>query len=283
MIDDIKLIVLSYLTDEEISEIYLKIKDNKIILKEYVKRNFVDTTFTDKGLVNNLILKCSEKVDLLEYPNIRKIKYIYYNNIFSNKVLSKKIDLNILLDKIRYLDLGYYFNEKITKLPKELEELVFGFYYNKEIEKNILPSKLKRIKFGYKYNKEIKKNVLPEELEKIDFGYKFNKVIEEGVLPDNIKEIIFSYEFNKKIKKNVLPKNLKRLKFGFEYNKKIDRGVLPNGLEYLKLSFYYDKRIYKGVLPETLKSLKIKSEYEYDITSILPKNLENFYIGNNYI
>ena len=91
----------------------------------------------------------------------------------------------------------------LTSIPRCVEHIKFGNYFNQTIEKDVLPAGLQSIQFGYDFNQPIEKDVLPVGLLSINFGGRFNQLIEKNVLPIGLQSIQFG-GFDQPIKKDVL-------------------------------------------------------------------------------
>lgn len=199
---------------------------------------------------------------------------------------------------LKSLELGRNFNQKIKKLPDDLEALSnfsTGPNFNNYID---LPNKLKDL-YLHELNHEISEDYFPKNLKnlhirklgekvtKLDFFPEnldlltlcvydlpvFNKnsslknlrlfSIGEKLqkinnLPDNIEKLQLLGNFNSDYLE--LPKKLKRLELGLNFNQPIDN--LPNSLEYLRImARYFDQNI--NNLPLNLKKIVLDQDQKF--------------------
>ena len=199
------------------------------------------------------------KYDILPYKEkLEKYKDSYKIKIYSNKKLNKG-DFGSNLTHIIF---GEYFDQEIEEnvLPDSLSHITFNGYFNKKIKENVLPNSLKYIDLGCHYNLEIKKNVLPNSLTHLIFSTRFDQEIKESVLPNSLIYIKFNTSFNKEIKKNVLPESLIYIIFGAGFWYEIRENVLPDSITDIIFDSFYDKKIKKNVLPKSLQYIKIRKE-----------------------
>lgn len=94
---------------------------------------------------------------------------------------------NILPKSLKKLTLGTRFNNviRIGDLP-DLEELIFGAYFDKYIEEGVLPMTLKKLTYGKYYRQPICK--LPNLLE-LCFSHNYNKMINVDLLPNTLQKL----------------------------------------------------------------------------------------------
>ena len=127
---------------------------------------------------------------------------------------------------IKTLFVPHCFNEILTNIPKEVENLIFSCHsssFNQPVDN--LPENIYKIRFGFCFNQPV--DNLPKKLTQLTFGYKFNKPVDN--LPKNLKYLTFNNEFNQPV--DNLPNNLIELTFGYSFNQSVDN--LPNNLKYL--------------------------------------------------
>lgn len=139
-------------------------------------------------------------------------------------------------------------------IPKKTKNLIFGKYFNQDIEKKFIPQSVICIKF--------------------DKDSQFNDIIKPGSLPVNLKELhLDSTLYNNPIEKKTLPSNLTHLNLGSAFDQELKPGVLPDSLEYLSMP-NYTHILKKGVIPPKIKDLKL-TYYNHPITEgVLPDELE---------
>ena len=180
----------------------------------------------------NEIINIPEKLEELKIP----IDYNFLENFkYCNEL--KKIFIGFS-NKSHY---NFQSHFDLTKIPKSIEEIVFGDDFNQTLYE--LPQNLKKITFGFNFNPySINFDCSSQNISYIEFGYNFNGFIEQ------------------------YPKNLKHLKFGRNFNKSIDN--LPEGLVSLSIGEFFNILISK--LPSTLEILEFDyfSGYSFDIEII---------------
>ena len=128
--------------------------------------------------------------------------------IILETIQNQKYDLTSIPRCIEHIQFGKYFNQRIEKddLPDRLLSLTFhdgkldnDFFrnhYNQPIEKNVLSITLQSIRFGGAYNQSIEKDVLPQGLQSLEFGWSFKQKIEKDVLPHGLYTLIFGCQYN---------------------------------------------------------------------------------------
>ena len=147
-------------------------------------------------------------------------------------------------------------------MPNNLQQLTFGWNFNKKIKKNILPNNLQQLTFDFysRFNQKIKKDVLPKNLQYLTFGRYFNKKIKKDVLPKKIIKLTSYNYINIRIKNNIIPYNIEQLEH-IGYNK-INLKILLQILFYYKIKTI-NKKQYK-ILCRTIKRLNKANIKEYD-------------------
>ena len=134
---------------------------------------------------------------------------------------------------ITHLTLGHYFNQEVTKLPRQLTHLTFGYNFNKP---NIyLPLTIKYLKLNCNNPNIIAQ--LSSNIEVLDLDKEFN--LELNDLPTLLKKIIF-HEYS-------------------VYNKELN--CLPKFVEQIQLPYNYNKQIKN--LPQKLKKVICSTQYKY--------------------
>ena len=176
----------------------------------------------------------------------------------------------------------------LTSIPRYVEHVKFGDYFNQSIEKSALHEEIQSLEFGCDFNQPIEKGALPEALQLIYFGYLFNQPIEEGVLPEGLKSIMFECDFNQRIEKDVLPEGLQTIKFGGSFNQPIEKDVLPAGLQSIIFDGSFNQLI--DNIPDKTKlylyNIPSKITHSYTLyryhKSVLEKLIDNKKVGEIY-
>lgn len=139
---------------------------------------------------------------------------------------------------LKNINFGVEFRSLNTPLPKYLEKLQFGFWFDSQFsmpkylnyllfkssvfDKIIKLSKhLKHITFGWTFNKEI---ILSKNLSYVRFGYNFNKIV---IIPKHVTYLYFGYSFNQ-LNFLRLPQHITHIGFKTNTMQKI---ILPESLE----------------------------------------------------
>lgn len=241
-------------------------------------------------------------IEVFKKHNKIKFKILPLSNINNNDVWYGSLDN--LPDNITHLELPYYYNEPIKKLPKNLKVLILGDYFNQILELPesleeficskfsrfnqaiIYPPNTKIIKLGMYFNKNI--DNLPFSLENLVIDSKFfnhsisnlpfnlkqltiknlkniNNNINFDYLPISLIDLFISYEIPTNISVNNLPSNLKKLElFNVIMQKDYEFLNLPNSLEQLIITSMHNVNLIN--LPTTLKLLSISAIYQFNIT-----------------
>jgi len=140
-----------------------------------------------------------------------------------------------------HLTFGYYFNEAVDNLPKNLTHLTFIKHFNKPVDH------------------------LPTNLTQLSLGDYFKQTVDH--LPPNLTNLTFGKFFNQRV--DHLPLNLTHLTFGTDFNQPIDR--LPPNITHLTLGTSFNQALDK--LPPNLKFLTISEKNKHKIPLNLPENV----------
>lgn len=88
------------------------------------------------------------------------------------------------MKKIKKIEFGNFFNEKVDNLPDNITHIHFGLYsFNQSVDN--LPCNITHLYFSQNFNQSV--DFLPCSVEVIHFGYHFNQKINN--LPSNVKEL----------------------------------------------------------------------------------------------
>jgi hypothetical protein len=145
----------------------------------------IPVDFLPKNL-QTLIIHNSMPISKNVLPD--SLNKLFLGYTFNNPILAENLPYNL---KILHLD-GYNHAIKIETLPPNLEELIFGNYFNKKIKENSLPESLKILVFGKGFRQRIEVNVLPTYLEKLVFSGGYWKHLSVDALPRFLKNITIS-------------------------------------------------------------------------------------------
>ncbi len=223
------------------------------------------------------------------YNNIEEITEFYYNldyfNCKKNPIKKMFYPFDIkpkaypsTLEEITY---GYSFDKPIDNLPMNIKKIIFfqrdeghshpTYFscFNHPVDN--LPEGLTHLELESSFNQNVDK--LPSTVKLLKIGYNFDKTVD--CLPSNLEELcISSKKFNYPL--NNLPENLKRLKIGFKFNQEIE--FLPE-VTYLNLGNNFNKPI--SNLPNSIESLYLGDEFNLPIDN-LPKNIKKLCIRCRY-
>ncbi|EFA78482.1 hypothetical protein PPL_09134 [Heterostelium album PN500] len=137
-------------------------------------------------------------------------------------------------------------SEHLSKIPKEVETLIFGKKFNSKLRN--IPNTVKHISFGKCFSQQLQLGTLPPNLKTLSFDKKYNQPITKGALPASLEHLEFGQEFTQRFTENVLPPNLKSLKVGNFYKHSLNN-VLPPSIERVELGTYYVDAFNFGNLP----------------------------------
>jgi hypothetical protein len=236
-------------------DLILKYLTNGYYLRFYNNIDYFDKIYTKykKQIYGCYINTLNE---LYKLNNNTALTHVTFNKD-SNFPINKCNKLN----NITHLELGWYFNQPIDKLPSCLTYLKCGNHFNQPVDK--LPESLTHLILGFHFNQPVDK--LPKSLTHIEFSHIFNQPVNK--LPSSLTHIKFGYEFNQPV--NNLPDSLTHLTLGFCFNQPVDK--LPNGLKYVKFGYTFNKSIDK--LPDSITIIHLCGNYKQHITK-LPANLK---------
>ncbi|KYR00869.1 hypothetical protein DLAC_02927 [Tieghemostelium lacteum] len=192
---------------------------------------------------------------------------------------NKPIAWGVLPKSLRVLRMGSQFNSHIYQYPSGLEELVFGFSFNKSLNCLATQSpKLKILRLGTRFQQTL--NALPQSLTELYIRYCYSGLLK--YLPVNIEILVFeNFESFVRLEESILNSltNLRSMVLGRGYSHQIMPMQIPRFLKYLEFGFDYSFPIIEDSLPETLEVLKFGSQYRYKITTkMIPKSLRILYL-----
>ncbi|CAB1105529.1 unnamed protein product [Ectocarpus sp. CCAP 1310/34] len=98
--------------------------------------------------------------------------------------------------------------------PASLQQLSFGYKFNKPIADVVWPASLQHLSFGLRFNQPIANIVWPASLQHLSFGYTFNQPIAEAVWPASLQVLSFGNRFNQPITTVVWPASLQQVSLG---------------------------------------------------------------------
>jgi len=159
-----------------------------------------------------------------------KLSELYFGTSYN-----KKIDKDVLPQILKILKFDFYFNQSIEDnpcgsiednpcgsiedvLPKKIRELELGYYFDQTMTKDTLPKKLKKITLSLNYKHSLV-GVLPSGLTEIDFSFLMRKdkpiIFIPGTIPQSVKKLTFPKYFNQNFIDahgcSILPQNLVEL------------------------------------------------------------------------
>ena len=281
-----------------------KFKKTNNILKKY-KTNAKEINISNKNIEGILDLQVFEELEELYCSNnkITKIINISHNlkyincskndiveldeisnnltgiNCKSNPLKKLCYSLNVKPKKypsnLTHLIFGEYFNQEVNNLPKSLTHLTIKSYFNQKVDN--LPKSLTYLVLGGDFNQKV--DNLPESLIYLTFGFKFNQ--EVNYLPKNLTHLTFGNNFNQLV--NNLPTSLTHLIFGERFNQPIDN--LPNSVTHLE--FQHNMFLLSNFnrpldnLPNSLTNLILPNSLSHEL-KYFPKSLKYISIGGSY-
>lgn len=199
---------------------YTCIKNTLIIHPEF-NDVLKDKMRTDMKKHERLIFANYKNKEEYEYKYIKPKKYSnenaqikyakQFHNLNSQYMCSKfnnKID-NTLPENIKYLQLGFSFNQSVDNLGSGLEDIVFGYEFNQRVDN--LPFTIKSLIFGYSFNQTI--DNIPCSIIYLELSYSFNQKLDD--LPIGLETLIIGKNFSHNI--NCLPQTLVHLEIKSKY------------------------------------------------------------------
>jgi hypothetical protein len=215
----------------------------------------------------NEIINVPGKLEELKIP----IKYNFLEKIVFNCVGLKKI----IIGFSNKSHCNYQSDFDLTKIPKSIEEIIFGDNFN-QVLCELLPN-LKKITFGFNFNQySINFDCLSQNISYIEFGYNFNGFVEQ--YPKNLKHLKFGRNFNKSI--DNLPEGLVSLSIGEFFNILISK--LPSTLEILEFDYFSGYSFDIEIIPDSTHTI-IFSKYMKTNKINIPKKMTNIIYAKNNI
>ena len=89
-------------------------------------------------------------------------------------------------------------------LPKDLQQLTFGPWFNQNLDNVALPSGLQQLTFGVHFNQSLDNVTLPNSLQQLTFDIEFNQSLDNATLPNSLQQLTFGYSFDQSLE-NVTP------------------------------------------------------------------------------
>jgi hypothetical protein len=221
-----------------------------------------DLTHLEVGLYNTLIHILPDRLTHLRWE--------------CNRVLPK------LPTSLIFLELGSFFNRKISGLPNTLTRLI--------IENNVfdcriptLPSELTHLRMPYLFvhpfpilpNKLIQLMINFTNCRNKDYNYMKTELYQKIMILKSLYQLI-QLEWTGDYRIFVLPPNLKSLILE-QYNQKLP--TLPDSLEYLHLGDLFNQEL--STLPPNLKYLNIGPIFNQELLHF-PPNLDELILGFNF-
>eukprot|EP00438_Fugacium_kawagutii_P013948 Skav203414 [mRNA] locus=scaffold1743:285672:286487:- [translate_table: standard] len=140
----------------------------------------------------------------------------------------------------------------LSHLPRSLEDLTFGDYFNQSMEGVTLPSGLRNLTFGEYFNQSMEGVTLPSGLQNLTFGREFDQSMEGVTLPSGLQNLTFGDCFDQSMEGVTLPSGLQNLTFGDCFNQSMEGVTLPSGLQNLKFGFNFKCEMEGVILPRSV-------------------------------
>jgi hypothetical protein len=258
------------------------------------KKNIKDVLdLEDFNILEELDCSNNEITEIINIPY--SLKYLNCSNNKIKSLIDLPQDLIGLNCKKNPLEILHYpINVKPLKYPSKLKKIIFGEYFNQQIDN--LPNKLIEILFTEQseFNQPI--NNLPNSLKILSLCNKFNNSLD--YLPNSMTHLTIgngcmkyfgaSCKFNQSI--NNLPNSLIELTFSNECIFQKSLNNLPNSLKKITLSGYYTGSI--DNLSDSIETIILGptwlkyNEMTFDPLCLknkirkLPKSLKYLYVIN---
>ncbi|KAN0055462.1 hypothetical protein ACTA71_008574 [Dictyostelium dimigraforme] len=165
--------------------------------------------------------------------------------------------------------------EQLDRVPEGTNVLVFHHRFNQIIKQGYIPDTVTHIVFGSFYNKQIQLNTIPHGVKFLQFGYSFDQPLIPGSLPETLQQLTFGDMFNRPIEENTIPSSVIKLVYGENFYQELNSNSVPSSIKLLKLGSYSKqiKDLKKGcVAQDKIISLKIKGQK-------LPSSIEQLSFG----
>jgi len=116
-------------------------------------------------------------------------------------------------DTIRTLKLYTNYPLSLIVLPKNLESLTLGGFFDQDIRNANFPKSLTHLTLGDSFNQDIKDANFPQ-LTWLKFGWNFNKDIRYASLPESLTHLTLGESFNQNIVDANFPQSLTNIVIG---------------------------------------------------------------------
>jgi len=223
---------------------------------------------------------CCPDVQVLEVSKLNK-RVGYFNNVNHMELYN---DVHILmfnhniLERLQTLVLWEYNTplDNVLNCLVNLNTLILGANFNRQINPNDLPNSLTYLGFGDPSDQRTYNHVRnPDDL----YFSNYNQPFGENSLPDSLTYLntgCIGSKFNQELK--YLNKGLKKLTLGTAYNTDILNGYLPDSLKELNLENLENNFII--TLPKNLKIIKFMRSSPQLLKSISTSNLITIHISS---
>ncbi|EGC31226.1 hypothetical protein DICPUDRAFT_156955 [Dictyostelium purpureum] len=251
------------------------IPENTIELLLDLNKKIKEDSLQTNGCSNIKVLKLSRKFKNEINPHCLPSsieKLIFYGD-YNFPIFKESNHSNVLPGNLKYLDLGFGFNQIIPAgcLPNTLVSLKFSRNFNQVLQVKCLPESLQILEIG--------ENYLNKNLEGVEFGDNFNQ--KELFLNNGLKKLKFNLHFNSNEFLEKKHDGLEWLEFGNAYDKPVDNIMNFKNLKNLKFGFGFNQDI-KG-LPKRLEHLHLGFRFNQSLNFLKKlKQLRNFTFSKNY-
>ena len=189
-------------------------------------------------------------------------KYLVRDNFFG--IPEQQVDAEeLVLEGIARIDGSKHFafycesNHRVKNvtLPRSLQTLTFGYFFNQSLENVTLPRSLQTLTFGKCFNQSLENVTLPDSLQSLTLGDGFNESLENITLPRSLQSLTFGDDFDQSLENVTLPDSLQTLTFGKCFNQSLENVTLPGSLQSLTFGDDFDQSLENVTLPRSLQHL----------------------------
>lgn len=131
--------------------------------------------------------------------------------------------------------------------PALLQQLTFGFAFNRPIEGMAWPASLQQLTFGELFDNPIEDVTWPNSLQKMTFGTRFDQPIEDVAWPASLRRLAFGQWFNRPFEGVAWPASLHQLEFGSWFDQPLEGVAWPASLLQVRFGGKINKDVFKQV------------------------------------
>lgn len=185
-----------------------------------------------------------------------------------------------LPNKLRFLDLGTFFNRPLPFLPSTLQTLHLSCSFNQPIKHIRFPDNLRDLCFGKDFNQLLPEH-LPLRLIRLRLGHSYNQSLNHVKFPPKLRLLSLGDSYNHPLPP--LPQTLRSFSWGCSFNQPVEGLIWPPLIKVLHLGNAFNQPLHNTLLPTQLEDLSFGTKFNQPIHNISwPPHIHNIYFGLHF-